>query len=130
MMRRFYIFLALFVFFSVPGTPPAADAGQGGLIAVAADGPSAHAAVSRQAARCAYFLIFNGQGDLIESLANPHRQARGGAGPQVVEFLAQKGVGTLIAGEFGARMSDALQRKGMAMRVATGSALEAVQRAQ
>ena len=130
MKRMYSICLALSVLCIFLGTITGADAGQGGLIAVAADGPTADAAVSRQAARCAYFLIFDGQGELIESLANPHIQARGGAGPQVAELLAQKGVGTLIAGEFGGRMSDALQRKGMAMRIATGSALEAVQQAQ
>ena len=130
MKLMFYVCLALFALFTIPGTTPGADAPEGDLIAVAADGPSADAAVSRQAARCAYFLIFNRRGDLIESLANPHRQARGGAGPQVADFLAQKGVDTLIAGEFGSRMSDALQRKGMAMRIATGSVLDAVQQAQ
>jgi len=130
-MKRIYsICLALFALCIIPGTIPGADGGQAGLIAVAADGPTADAAVSRQAARCAYFLIFDGQGDWIESLANPYRQARGGTGPQVADFLAQKGVDTFIAGEFGTRMSDALQRKGVAMRIATGSALEVVQQAQ
>lgn len=130
MKRMCCLCVVLFALCMLPGTVPGADAVQGGRIAVAADGPATDAAVSLKAARCAYFLIFDNQGDLIESLANPHRQTRGGAGPQVAEMLAQKGVDAFIAGEFGARMSDALQRKGIAMRIATGSALEVVRQAQ
>ncbi|MCJ8501334.1 NifB/NifX family molybdenum-iron cluster-binding protein [Desulfatitalea alkaliphila] len=129
MKRICYLCVVLFALCILPGAVPGVDAGQGKLIAVAADGPAADAAVSLKAARCAYFLIFDSQGELIETLANPHRRTRGGAGPQVAELLAQKGAGTFIAGEFGARMSDALQRKGIAMRIATGSALEVVQQA-
>ena len=95
-------------------------------IAVAAEGQAAAAQVSKLAARAPYFLFFDGKGGLVEAVANPHRQAAGGAGPQVVEFLAARGVKTVIAGEFGAKMTAAMQGKDMAFRTASGSAAEAV----
>lgn len=96
-------------------------------IGVAAQAPQADAQISEVAARAPYFVIFDGQGNLLETVANPYQQAGGGAGPQVVEFLAAKGVKIVIAGEFGAKMAAAMQANGMTARRATGmSAADAV----
>jgi predicted Fe-Mo cluster-binding NifX family protein len=116
----------LIIFWILCIMAPSAMATGEAVIAVAADGETAEAAVSRQAARCPYFLLFDARGVFVEAVANPHRQAAGGAGPQVVAFLAAKGVQTVIAGEFGGRMTTALQGKGMEFRIATGSAAAAV----
>lgn len=96
-------------------------------IAVAAEGQTGSAQVSRQAARSPYFLFFNQQGDLVEAVANPYLQAAGGAGPRVVEFLAAKGVHTVIASEFGAKMTRAMKEKGIVFSIATGNVKDAVQ---
>ena len=95
------------------------------ITAVAAEGQTPAALVSTLAARSPYFLLFAENGDLVEVVANPHKQAAGGAGPQVAEFLAAKGVKTVIAGEFGTKMAGAMKAKGIASRIATGSAAEA-----
>ena len=95
------------------------------IIAVAAEGQTPAALVSTLAARSPYFLLFTENGELVEVVANPHQQAAGGAGPQVVELLAAKGVKTVIAGEFGAKMAGAMKAKGIASRIAAGSAAEA-----
>ena len=95
-------------------------------VAVAAEGPTAAAQINKLAARAPYFLLFDEKGQLAEAVANPHQQAAGGAGPQVVEFLTAKGVKTVIAGEVGPKMTDAMKGKGMTFRTASGSAAEAV----
>lgn len=119
---RISIILLTWALFIVPSFMAAGEP----VIAVAADGDTADVAVSQQAARAAYFLLFDAQGVLVEAVANPYKQAKGGAGPQAVAFLATKGVRTVIAGEFGSRMSAALQAKGMAFRTASGIAADAV----
>jgi len=96
------------------------------VIAVAAEGSTPTAQVSKLAARAPYFLLFDDKGQLAEALANPYRQGAGGAGPQVVDFLAAKGIKTVIAGEFGANMTNAMKAKDMTHRIATGPAAEAV----
>jgi len=95
-------------------------------IAVAAEGQTPSAQVSKLAARAPYFLLFDDKGQLAEAVANPHQQAAGGAGPQAVDFLAAKGVKTVIAGEFGVKMTEAMTGKGMTFKTAAGSAAEAV----
>ena len=98
----------------------------GANIAVAAESAAADAPISQVAARCAYFLFFDESGKLVEVLANPYQHQQRGAGPQVVELLSQKGVRTLVAGEFGAKMIAALKQKNMAFYTQAGRAAEAV----
>ena len=100
--------------------------GAGTAIAVAAEGQTPADPVSTVAARCPWFLLFDDQGSLVEAVANPHRQAVGGAGPLAVDFLAERGVRTVIAGEFGKKMIDAMKARGITFRTATGSAADAV----
>jgi predicted Fe-Mo cluster-binding NifX family protein len=80
-----------------------------GNIAVAAEGKTSAAEVSRAAARTPYFLIFDGAGTLIEALENPHKEVKRRAASSVVPFLAQKGVTTIVAGEFGKNMVQAMK---------------------
>jgi len=124
-MRTIFRIAFIFLIWALSMVPSAMAAGEP-VIAVAADGETVGASVSKQAARCPYFLLFDEQGVLVEAVPNPYQQAAGGAGPQAVDFLAAKGVRTVIAGEFGSRMSAALQAKGMVFRTATGVAADAV----
>jgi len=97
-------------------------------IAVAADGKTEAAKVSAVAARAPYFLIFDGSGKLLEAVANPYKEAKGGAGTSVVPFLAQKGVTIVVAGEFGANMTQAMKAKGIKEVIFKGTAEEAVKK--
>lgn len=124
-MNRLYIILAMMLF-GILGMAPSLMAGDGPVYAVAAEGESPDAQVSAQAARCPWFLLFDAQGNLVEAVANPHQRAAGGAGPQAAEFLASKGVQTVIAGEFGPKMADALKRRGMTFQTSSGTAADAV----
>ena len=127
-MNRFYFILAMLLTLVLNITPPGMAGGEP-VIAVAAAGETAEAQVSTQAARCPWFLLYDAQGNLVGAVANPHQQAAGGAGPQVVEFLAAKEIQTVIAGEFGGRMADALKSKGMTFRISAGTAADAVRTA-
>ncbi|HHO47981.1 MAG TPA: hypothetical protein ENN06_05960 [Desulfobacteraceae bacterium] len=95
------------------------------FIAVAAEGETAESSVSTQSARVPYFLFFDDQGVLAEAVVNPFREVQRGAGPQVADFLAAKGIRIIIAGEFGPRMIGALQSREMEFRTAVGSAADA-----
>jgi predicted Fe-Mo cluster-binding NifX family protein len=62
-------------------------------------------------------------------VANPHKDARGGAGTQAVDLLAGKGVKVVVAGEFGPRMVDAMKGRGMRYLEFKGSVADAVKKA-
>jgi predicted Fe-Mo cluster-binding NifX family protein len=50
---------------------------------------------------------------LIEILENPHRETGGGAGPLVANLMAERGVSTLIAQNFGMNIKASLDEKGV-----------------
>jgi len=83
-------------------------------IAVASDDATSEASVSNEAAKCPYYLIFNGTGELVEVVDNPYGEARRNAGPSAAHFLARRGVTIVIAGNFGSKMLDTLKSKGIA----------------
>jgi len=79
------------------------------IIAVASDGEALEAAVSHLAARGAFFLIVDSKGKLLEAVENPYKDTRGGAGVSAANFLAEKNVTIVVAGNFGNKMKDALK---------------------
>lgn len=95
-------------------------------IAVASDGKTVSSAVSSVAARSSGFLIFDGNGKFVEAINNPHKEVGGGAGPLVVNFLAQKGVNVIAAQSFGKKMVDAMKAIGVAHFEFKGNAGDAV----
>lgn len=118
------LFLLLQLFTSV--TAFAADPA---TIAVAAEGKVSSSQVSSIAARCPYFLLFDEKGTFVEAVANPHKDARSGAGPQAVDFLAGKGVRVVIAKAFGPKMVDAMEGRGMRHLEFKGSVADALKKA-
>jgi predicted Fe-Mo cluster-binding NifX family protein len=97
-------------------------------IAVASDGKTASSVVSGVAGRSAYYLIFDSKGKLLEAIENPHKDAAGGAGPLVVNFLAGKGITVVVAGKFGDKMIGAMKGAGMAYVEFTGTADDGVKK--
>jgi predicted Fe-Mo cluster-binding NifX family protein len=95
------------------------------LIAVAAEGPSADAAISDVAARAPYFLIFRGDGSLVEAHVNPVAADRG-AGPLLAAWLSKHQVRILIAGRFGPKLTRALDAHAIQGLTMTGSVSEAI----
>lgn len=104
-------------------------AGEPSLIAVAADARELTASVSEVAARCRYFLLFDEQGALVDTIENPYLNASGGAGGQAAEFLAARNVELVVAGKFGRNMLDAMREKAMSSLMFKGSTAEAVKTA-
>ena len=98
-------------------------------IAVASSGKTAKASISNQAAKCPYYLIFDSKGKLTEAINNPYEDASGGAGPSAANFLAQRGVTMVVAGNFGSKMINTLKNKGITHFEFKGSVGDAVKRA-
>jgi predicted Fe-Mo cluster-binding NifX family protein len=97
-------------------------------IAVASDNKTETSSVSSQAARCNYFLIFDGKGNLIETVDNPYKDAPRGAGTSAANFLAQKGATLVVAETFGTKMINAMEDKGIEHYEFKGKVEDAVNR--
>ncbi len=106
---------------------PLANGAEPLLTAVASDGVESTSIVSNLAARSQYYLLFSGI-NMVEVLRNPFLDKGPGAGPLVVDYLASKGVGILVAGGFGPPMLEALNRRGMKHFLCSGVAQEAAER--
>ncbi len=98
-------------------------------IAVAADSKTAEAFVSNKAAKCPYYLIFDSNGKLTGVIDNPCEDTSGGAGPSAANFLAQRGVTMVVAGNFGSKMINTLKNNGITHFEFKGSVGDAVKRA-
>jgi predicted Fe-Mo cluster-binding NifX family protein len=98
-------------------------------IAVAAEGAHAEAPVSSVAARAPHILIFEA-GTMVESDPNPAAANPGSAGPALARWLAEKKVRTLIAGEFGDKLGQAMKERGIDAVRASGPAAKAVKEAR
>jgi len=81
-------------------------------IAVASNSKDATSSISNKAGKCPYYLIFNRTGELIEVISNPYKDTQSGAGQQTADFLANKGVTLIIAGNFGDKMIGAMRSNG------------------
>lgn len=123
-MKRISCWL-LVISILIPAVTSAAET-DSGLIAVASDEDAETAHVSGQAARCPFYMIFDGTGDLLEIVNNPHKDAAGGAGPSAVDFLSSKGVTIVIAQSFGGKMINAMKNKDMNYYELKGEAADAV----
>ena len=59
--------------------------------------------------RADYFILIDSETRDWEALPNPAADARGGAGPQAVQFIANKGVEAVISGRYGPSAFSALE---------------------
>jgi len=113
-----------------PGAEQIADApdlrNPGGLLAVASRGRTPSDPVGSVAARSPYFLFFDTEGAFLKAVENPHADVGGGAGGLVADFMGEKGVRTLVAGNFGKNIKADLDGKGIRYVEFSGSVEEAV----
>ena len=63
--------------------------------------------------RCQYFIMIDTETREWEAKSNPAVNARGGAGPQAVQFLANNNVEAAISGRFGPNAYDSLAAAGI-----------------
>ena len=102
-------------------------AGQKERIAVAADEKMPEAAVSSQAGRSSFFLLFDEKGRFLEAISNPYTEAKS-RGVAVADFLAAKGVTVVVAGDFGDRIVEGIKNKGIRAVAFKGKAADAVKK--
>ncbi len=100
-----------------------------GKIAIAATGKATTDQVSQLAGRGPYFQIFDNTGKLLETIENPYKAARGGAGVSIVSLLAKKGVTKIVAGEAGPRMANAMKAQNIVFMEFKGSVEKALKHA-
>ena len=98
------------------------------IIAAASDGETLKATVSHTAARCPYFLIVDSKGKLLEAVENPYQDTKGGAGVSAANFLAEKNVTVVIAGNCGRKMKNALEAQEITFFKFVGIVEEAIQK--
>lgn len=94
-------------------------------IALAAEGSEAASEISGMAARAPFLLIFDHEGNLVETVDN-RGLPRGGAGTQTAHLLSEKGVTHFVAVRFGPNLTQGLDSAGIEYVEMEGSAQEAV----
>ncbi len=97
-------------------------------IAVATTEKNENSEISQQAGRAPYYLIFDENSKLLETVSNPFSIGGGGAGFGVAKMLSDKNVNIVIAGKFGPNMMEALTSREVKYCEKTGTAKDAVQK--
>jgi predicted Fe-Mo cluster-binding NifX family protein len=76
--------------------------------------------------RADYFFLVDSETREAEAFGNPAADARGGAGPQAVQFLANKGAEVVISGRYGPSAFTALQAAGIKAYIASSGTVSEV----
>ena len=89
-------------------------------ICVTSQGGSLDSLVDARFGRCAYFIIYDTEKDSFESFSNPNINSPSGAGISSAQFVANKGVNTVLTGNVGPNSFGVFQASGI--QVITGLA--------
>ena len=76
--------------------------------------------------RADYFILIDSDTREWEAFPNPAADARGGAGPQAVQFIAGKGTDIVISGRYGPNAFSALEAAGVKAYVASDGTVSSV----
>jgi len=99
------------------------------IIAVSSPDGKFNTEFSPRFGRCNFFIIMNTDTREWESKPNPAADARGGAGPQAVQFLSDSGVEASITGRYGPNAFTTLKTAGIHAYIAdTGTPEELLDR--
>lgn len=88
-------------------------------LAVAAEGSDVNSSISSRAARASFYLIFEKNGRMIMSIQNTAAEESSGVNSKAVKLLEKYGVGTLVAGDFGGKILDAMKEQEIKHVIAT-----------
>ncbi len=80
------------------------------IVAIPASSNKTDALIDERFARCAFFCLYNTDTKQVDFKENNKRDASGGVGPQVVEFLAINGVNEVLSVEIGPKAQEALDK--------------------
>jgi predicted Fe-Mo cluster-binding NifX family protein len=94
--------------------------------AIASATNKAEGEISEKGGRAPYYLIFDEENKLIESIKNPFAVGGGGAGFGVAKMLADKKVNKIIVGKVGDNMKGALEKAGIELIEKEGDINEAL----
>ena len=97
-------------------------------IAVATQTKKENSVISTQAGKSPFYLVFDGNGEVLETMKNPFSVGGGGAGFGVAKMLGDKGVTHVAGGKFGPNMMGALKERSIQVYEMEGTAKEAVSR--
>lgn len=70
--------------------------------------------------RCNFFIIYDVETNKFEAVENSWKEASGGAGIQVAQFIIQKGVKKVFTGKVGVNAEQVLRKAGIEVVEATG----------
>ncbi|MEW6717471.1 MAG: NifB/NifX family molybdenum-iron cluster-binding protein [Chloroflexota bacterium] len=76
--------------------------------------------------RADYFMLIDTETREWEAFSNPAADARGGAGLQAVQFIANKGAEAVISGRFGPNALSALEAAGVEVYLASNGTISEV----
>jgi predicted Fe-Mo cluster-binding NifX family protein len=82
-------------------------------IAITAEGDNLDAPVDHRFGRCPYFVIYDSETGEFEAIENSAAQARGGAGTQSAQLMAEKDVEVLLTGAVGPNAERGLSALGV-----------------
>lgn len=73
-------------------------------IAITSTGNTLDSIIDSRFGRCAFFVIYDTESKSTEFVPNQNKENVEGAGPASVQFVASRGVGKVVSGEFGAKV--------------------------
>jgi len=77
-------------------------------IAIPSNTASTSGRIDERFGRCTFFCIYDSKKDTVSFIKNTEKDAAGGVGPQVAEYLAKSGINEVYAFEFGPKAQKAL----------------------
>ncbi|MCD6109662.1 hypothetical protein J7J83_02805 [bacterium] len=95
-------------------------------IAIASETEDVNGQVSDRAGRATYYLIFDENKKLIDTVKNPFSVGGGGAGFSVAKMLADMNADIVIAPKFGGNMAGALDDRNVKHKEFEGSIQDAL----
>ncbi|NOQ91070.1 MAG: hypothetical protein GQ549_09020 [Gammaproteobacteria bacterium] len=90
-------------------------------IAIAITSQEIDAKIAMQGARTPYYLFFDTEHGSSETLPNPASVVERGAARQAAAFLISRGVGMVVAGDFGPKFHAELEGSGIICTEMTGT---------
>lgn len=76
--------------------------------------------------RADYFILVDSETREAQSFANPAASARGGAGPQAVQFIANQGAEVIISGRYGPSAFTAIEAANIQAYIASNGTVSEV----
>lgn len=97
-------------------------------IAITASGNSIEHPFNPRFGRADHFILVDSETREWQALPNPAADARGGAGPQAVQFITRQGAQAIISGRYGPNAFSALEAANIRAYIASeGSVNEVLQ---